>query len=409
MATIRIRYLITRPGPKGHDGKPRFMRHYWQPMKDLREEGWRVKRLNDDPMIAITEAEAQNAMLDAWRAGHGESPLGAPARLRIVPGSIEDLIARYRHSRYYLDRRTSTQRGYDRDLDLLETILGQEPMRGLHEQFLERVYQDLRAARPGRANHAMRMLQIILNRARFLYKPHEAGYITHNPASKMRLISSNHVPSLWPRTAVKAVAAEADATGRHSIGTAIILNEWLGQNPADLLRLRRSVLKPGAFVFRRSKTGAGIELPYAIVPHLKARVDAEIARQAARGIEGTRLIISEETGRPYGLDNFQHCFAIARAATAKKNASFPAGYLLAIEGGEDEVNEIETSKLQFRELRHTAVTRLGEAGVDNKGIAAITGHSLRTVDTILERYLIITDNLAAGAFKQRLEHEKGTE
>lgn len=409
MATIRIRYLIARPGPKGHDGRPRFMRHYWQPTKDLQLEGWAARRLNDDPAIAIAEAEARNAMLDAWRRGEREGPLGKPARPRISPGSVEDLIARYKNSRYYLDRRASTRRGYDGDLGLLSAILGSEPVRGLYEQFLEQVYQTLRAGKPGRANHAMRMLQIILYRARFLYKPHEAGYITHNPASAMRLIGTDHAPTLWPKEAVLAVAAAADKMGRHSIGTAIILNEWLGQNPNDLLRLRRSVLNPGAFIFRRSKTGAGIRLPYDIVPHLKQRVDEEIARQAKRGIEGTTLIISEETNQPYKLDNFRKWFGTARAGAAEKKAGFKAGYLLAIEGGEEEVGIIATASLKFRELRHTAVTRLGEAGVDNKGIAAITGHSLVTVNTILSHYLIITDDLAAGAFKQRIEHERGQE
>jgi hypothetical protein len=39
-------------------------------------------------------------------------------------------------------------------------------------------------------------------------------------------------------------------------------------------------------------------------------------------------------------------------------------------------------------------------------IAAITGHSLKTVDTILERYLVRTGTLAASAFQKRLAAEQ---
>ena len=53
----------------------------------------------------------------------------------------------------------------------------------------------------------------------------------------------------------------------------------------------------------------------------------------------------------------------------------------------------------------SAVTRNGEAEVDTKLIATISGHSLATVDTILERYMVRTSKMARAAFARRAEAE----
>jgi len=58
------------------------------------------------------------------------------------------------------------------------------------------------------------------------------------------------------------------------------------------------------------------------------------------------------------------------------------------------------------ELRHTAVTRLHEAGVDALGISRITGHAPKTAQQILDRhYLGESEAGAADAFRRRLARE----
>src|SRR5262249_6340764 len=54
-------------------------------------------------------------------------------------------------------------------------------------------------------------------------------------------------------------------------------------------------------------------------------------------------------------------------------------------------------ELHFHDLRGTAVTMLSEAGSTPQQIATITGHSLKTVHRILERYLARTRGLAEQA------------
>lgn len=53
--------------------------------------------------------------------------------------------------------------------------------------------------------------------------------------------------------------------------------------------------------------------------------------------------------------------------------------------------------LHFHDIRGTAVTLLSEAGCTQQQIATITGHSLKTVHRILERYLARTRGLAEEA------------
>jgi integrase len=53
--------------------------------------------------------------------------------------------------------------------------------------------------------------------------------------------------------------------------------------------------------------------------------------------------------------------------------------------------------LTFHDLRGTAVTRLAEADCSVAEIAAITGHSMRDVGAILDKYLARTDKIALAA------------
>ncbi len=54
-------------------------------------------------------------------------------------------------------------------------------------------------------------------------------------------------------------------------------------------------------------------------------------------------------------------------------------------------------ELHFHDIRGTTVTMLAEAGCTLPEIVSITGHSLRTAQTIIEKYLARTSKLAASA------------
>jgi integrase len=61
--------------------------------------------------------------------------------------------------------------------------------------------------------------------------------------------------------------------------------------------------------------------------------------------------------------------------------------------------------LHFHDLRGTAVTRLAEAECSHAEIASITGHGMKDVGAILDKYLARTDKIALAAIA-KLERGK---
>ena len=81
-----------------------------------------------------------------------------------------------------------------------------------------------------------------------------------------------------------------------------------------------------------------------------------------------------------------HVFAEIRAATARE--------LKTVVREHEADAAVPFTELQFMYLRHTAVTRLAEAGCTPQDIAGVTGHSLQAIDQIIDIYLVRTAKLA---------------
>jgi integrase len=194
----------------------------------------------------------------------------------------------------------------------------------------------------------------------------------------------------------------------------------MGQRQGDIIRMPRSVIRDGNLVLRQSKTRVGVSLPISMIDRLQTRLDAELARHATReaaalqaGVKAplpVAIIVSEETGRAYRADNFRHVFARVRKEMAKTKPHFPVEHLMP---GRDMTDPlaftVQTADLTFMQLRHTAVTRLAEAGCDTTLISAITGHAQTTVQQLMDRYMVRTAAMARTAFQRRLDAEKGAD
>jgi len=369
MANLKIPYLVARGN---RDGTRRF---YWQPWTALRAQGWKTVPLGADEGRAIAEARRLNAELEAWR--RGERPAERDATVPAV-GTLDALIAAYKASDAYLAKAPKTRKGYAWAMDILSAWSGDVPVRVLDGDDVKEFHKQLRARTPAKADAVITVLRLVLQFGVPKWRP-------DNPARMLNLKRHRRRRSedeLWTAADIRAFVAEADRMGLHSVGTAVLLNEWLGQREGDLIALPRAAYKRGEILFQQSKTGARAPLPAGAVPKLKRRIAAELARQKRRKVEGLALILSETTGQAYKEDNFRHVFARIRAEAAKKRPRLAA--------------------LQFMTLRHTAVVRLAEAGCSIPEIAAITGHSLKSVETILEHYLVRTRQLAKSAFAKRL-------
>lgn len=369
MATIRIRYLTSR---KRRDGT---LRWFWQPSAHLREKGWLLTRLPDDFEAARVEAMRLNAALDAWYGGNGQPVHG-------TPGSVDSLIGAYKASRDYREKADKTRRGYDENLMIIARLIGDKPARLIRPQHARKIVEALSARTPARARAVVAVGRLLWNFGAQL------DLVESNPWKGQTVRHRPQKGRLWQPEDIASFVAKADDMGLFSIGTAILLNEWIGQRRGDLIAMTRAMYSEGQISFRQSKTGAEVFLPVDIVPRVKARLDEQMARNAHRGARQkvtATAIIQTPDGGPYTPARFRTDFESVRSAAA---AEHPA-----------------MAGLVFKDLRHTAVTRLAEAGCEITEIAAITGHCLNSCAQIIDRYNVRTKQAAMNAMKKRLTAE----
>jgi integrase len=234
---------------------------------------------------------------------------------------------------------------------------------------------------PAKAAAIIRVLRLLLQAGRLLgYSLHEG----QNPAAKPGIsYERQREPVVWTPEQVRHMAA--DAEGWHSMAIAILLNEWIGQREADVLALTPWKVEADALRIRQEKTRRVVLLPVHLVPHLVERLRAERERVGAV-VSTEYLLLHEGTGKEWNAHTFRHVFAEIRERAATPSPE-------QIEAGA--VAMPSCADLRFMELRHTAVTRLDEAGVDALGIAGITGHSSKTVVDMLEKYYLTRTSKAA--------------
>ncbi len=97
----------------------------------------------------------------------------------------------------------------------------------------------------------------------------------------------------------------------------------------------------------------------------------------------SEFILTTKTGRPFKKRYFCRLWHQTMVAAGIDK--------IKLEGMEDHVD------LHFNDLRGTAITLLSEAGCTPQEIATITGHSLKYVQAILDKYLARTKGLARRA------------
>jgi hypothetical protein len=395
---LRIPYLVA----KGQDDGPPY---YWQPSAAMRARGCRPERLPDE----ITAAAERARELNLRYGVGGGAPIASVPKVAATSGTITALITAYKRSPHFTRLAPASRRSYSQALDRIGAWMGDKRPASITPQLVHQLYNGLAKKAPVFAHLIVRVGRRLWSAGRLLGLVGDA-----NPWAKQSLPTPPKSGLAWPKEAVEAFVRAADALGHHSMGTAVLLNEWLGQREADLLRVPRSIATTGEVPLRQNKTLTSVRLPVGMVPHLVQRIREEVARQDARWIVSTSLIVSETTGRPYRPDHFRHLFAEIRDVAARGDEelglppcpTFDVDFLVpeATETDPDAFR-INFEQLQFRHLRHTAVVRMAEAGLDLVLISAVTGHSENSVNQIIKHYAIKTARMARKAFEQRLAHE----
>lgn len=416
MAKLKIPYLRIKARSK--TGPARF---YFGPSPRLAGDGWKTVALATDEATAIRQARAIKAVVDRWRAGAalkdkpaaadfaaafaaanaaasadeaadavisalGGTGVAGPTR----SGTTRALIRDYKASHTYAELRPATRAGYEQHLKAIDKWMGDAPACTLTHDVCVAYYQSIAYDNPdadtrGRPTHAARRMASLAELFRFgMTRPEYR--LTSNPAIgiKRRRVrkAQDRMALLWRGDKLDAMIAAADALGMPSVGDAIALNVWWGQRPTDVLTIRRNQIDVSTGVMRlqQSKTGAWVEIETPAM--LLSRLTAARTRQTG----ATTLIVSPWTGRPFYENEFQKAIRKTRDEAAKTRP--------------------ECAALQFKHTRHTAVVAYAEADVDLPGIAAITGHTLKSLNAILEHYLVRTTRLAKYAVAARIAAEQ---
>src|SRR3546814_619213 len=122
--------------------------------------------------------------------------------------------------------------------------------------------------------------------------------------------------------------------GRWSVGTAVILNEWIGQREGDVLGMLRSAYQDGALRFEQSKTKVDIDLPVDLVPHhpgvscSEAAEERHCLRHDERQAEQLAALRAAEPARSAGAARLARRRAQAQdpgKRRVKRNAGAAAG------------------------------------------------------------------------------------
>jgi integrase len=291
-------------------------------------------------------------------------------------GTVNSLIRSYTCSVEFEEKlAASTQGEYRRMLTKAEPEFGNMPIAALDDPRVKRDFLDWRerTARGSGYREADNRLSVI---SAMLTWAADTGKITANHLKGFkRIYHVDRSEIIWLPEHIAAFMKVAPI----EMQRALILGLHTGQREGDILRLSWSAFDGLRIVLRQGKAHRHGKL----APLIEIPCTAALRRMLDGMDRVSPLILTTKTGQSLKKRYFARLWDEAMTKAGLRSVRLP---------GLDEPVE-----LHFHDLRGTAVTLLSEAGCTPQQIATITGHSLKTVHRILERYLARTRGLAEQA------------
>lgn len=322
--------------------------------------------------IQVDAARLYQAYLAA-RAGR-DAPPEPDAR------TLKTLIAAWERSESYRATKPRTQKGYDylaREIQAWADAHPRQPdptlMRKPDVEAFLRIYDD----RPTQKWQVKKALRMVMQQAVDL------GWRADNPVANVKVAMPKTSVEIWEAADVEAHVFAAAFLARQPWVAALILTEWeIGQRLTDAILWKRTtksdqegyLASEGAFRFRQSKTSGTVAIP--VSDRLRAVLEA------CKVEDSLFLFHDGATGLPFPeVDRLSHVFEEIRA------------HVLAADP--------DARHLLLRALRHSCVVQLARAGAEVPEIAAITGHAIQSVATMLSTYLPRDTTVARNAQRKR--------
>lgn len=294
-----------------------------------------------------------------------------------LAGTFSGLVRSYTLSIEFEEQlAASTQAEYRRLLTAGEVEFGNMPLAALDDPRVRKDFLDWRE-KVGRVSGEREADNRLSAISAMLTWAVDRGQVTANYLRGFkRIYHADRSEIIWLPEHIAAFMNAAPV----EMQRALILGLHTGQREGDLLRLPWSAYIDGFWIqLRQGKARRGGKLgPLIEIPCTAA------LRRMLDGMERlSPLILTTKTGQSFKKRYFARLW---------DEAMRKAGLRSVLSPGHDDPVE-----LHFHDLRGTAVTLLSEAGCTPQQIATITGHSLKTVHRILERYLARTRGLAEQA------------
>ena len=283
-----------------------------------------------------------------------------------LAGTFQGLVRGYTLSVEFTEKLApSTQAEYKRMLTAAEAEFSNMPLAALDDPRVRKDFLDWRekVARASGEREADNRLSAI---SAMLTWAVDRGQTTANYLRGFkRLYHADRSEIIWLPEHIAAFMKAAPI----EMQRALILGLHTGQREGDILRMPWSAYDGSRIVLRQGKARRGGKLG----PLIEIPCTAALRRMLDSMDRVSPLILTTKTGQSFKKRYFARLW---------DGAMTTAGLQSVTMSGSDRPVE-----LHFHDLRGTAVTLLSEAGCTPQQIATITGHSLKTVHRILERYL----------------------
>jgi integrase len=293
-----------------------------------------------------------------------------------LAGTFNGLVRAYTLSVEFTEKLApSTQAEYRRMLTMAEAAFGDMPLAALDDPRIRRDFIDWRekVARASGEREADNRLSAI---SAMLTWAVDRGQATVNYLRGFkRLYHVDRSEIIWLPEHIAAFMKVAPI----EMQRALILGLHTGQREGDLLRMPWSAYDGRRIILRQGKARRSGRL----APLVEIPCTAALRRMLDGMTRVSPLILTTKTGQSFKKRYFARLWELAMASAGLESVALP---------GSDQLVE-----LHYHDLRGTAVTLLSEAGSTPQQIATITGHSLKTVTRILDRYLARTRGLAEEA------------
>jgi integrase len=282
-----------------------------------------------------------------------------------APGTLRSVFTAYQQSSAFTDLRDRSRKDYARHIARIEAKFASFPLAAFSDPRTRGIFLAWRDEIGLTSPRSADCIWAVLNTA--VSWGLDRGLVPCNPFTKGgRLAHGTRGDKSWaPDDELRFFASAPEY-----LHLSYMLGVWTGQRQGDLLRLPWSAYDGTHIRLKQSKGGRRVVVR--VAEPLKIALDA--AAKAKRG----PLILANSLGLPWTTNAFKEAWRRAKKAAGIKG-------------------------LTFHDLRGTFVTRAALAGSTEIEIAAITGHSLRDVRSILDSNYLHRDQLLGEAAIRKLE------